>query len=163
MSRKIHTLSDETINVVNGKASKVADEYDCTSQFIHAILSGTETDPFAKFVPFYSAAKRAGCDTSPWRNRLDAIDHKYTITEAKCVRTETLAFVREAGDVPLAVIGDKPLYDQLREVNEAITKAERLKASLIQAISDEQENGGRTRIPIRDYANGEVKKFRGVK
>ncbi len=154
--RKIHQLSDETIKVLNGSSTKVADEYGCQPQYIRAVLAGTETDPFAKFVSLYSAAVRAGCDVSHWLNRLDGIKSRYLLSDAKCVRTETLGVVREANDVPLAAVGDKPLYQQLSEATQARDAVNRLIASLNHELNLEEDEGGSSRFDPRQFAKQAV-------
>ena len=58
MARETYELSDETRKVLTDHVKPVADEMDKTPQYLHAILSGVETDIFAKFVPLYAAAVR---------------------------------------------------------------------------------------------------------
>lgn len=75
--RHCYELQPETIKAINGHAQNVAEEMDVSDKHIYAILAGTETDPFSKFVVLFSAAVRAGCDVSPWLNRLEAVVGKY--------------------------------------------------------------------------------------
>lgn len=75
--RRTYELSTETIKVLNGSATKVAEEFGCKPEYIHQILGGTQTDPFAKFEWLFSSAVKAGCDTDPYLNRLEAIVAKY--------------------------------------------------------------------------------------
>jgi hypothetical protein len=75
--REIYPLTTETLKVLTGHVSSIAEEMHKTPQYIHGILSGKEQDRFAQFVPVYAAAKRAGAPVCHWRNKLDAIDARY--------------------------------------------------------------------------------------
>jgi hypothetical protein len=77
MGRHKFELSKETIAVFNGHSAAIAEEYDCDPSYISQILGKTATDPFSRFVPMFAAAVRAGCDVSPYLNRLEAIVAKY--------------------------------------------------------------------------------------
>lgn len=75
--RHQYDLTTETSKVINGHAQQIAEEMDVADKYIYRIQGGTETDPFAKFVVFFAASVRAGCDVSHWFNRLEAIEKKY--------------------------------------------------------------------------------------
>jgi hypothetical protein len=136
--------TDETIKVINGHAQAVAEEYGCIDKYIYNICSGNETDPFAKFEWLFSAAVRAGCDVSPWIQRLKAIAARYE-SKSLSLETEACRFVKEAADVSVAVINHKPLPEQLAEACEAERQAARLKRAILDRIADEkgQTNGNR--------------------
>jgi hypothetical protein len=75
--RHTYELSTETIKVLNGSATKVAEEMHVDPSYLHQILGKTQTDPFAKFVFLFDAAVRVGLDVSPWLNRLEATVARY--------------------------------------------------------------------------------------
>lgn len=137
--RRTYSLSTETIKVINGNATKVAEEFGCEPSYIHQILGQSVTDPFAKFEWLFASAVKAGCDVSPYLNRLDAIQAKYRGGNSQCVETETIKFVKESADVPIAKIDGRPYHVQLTEVTQAITQGEILKDALISAINAEKE------------------------
>lgn len=142
MSRKTYSLSTETIKVLNGSATKVAEEFGCDPGYIHQILGQTVTDPFAKMEWLFAAAVRAGCDVSPWMNRFDAILLKYRGGEGHSIDKATAEFVDEAADVPVAKITGKSFYEQLVEVDEAMHKLQILRDSLLHAINKDKEAEG---------------------
>jgi hypothetical protein len=75
--RKPIVLSDETLTVLTDNVKAVATEYPCNTSFIYQILSGVETDCFAKFLRMWAAAVRADADVSPWLNTLLAVKTRY--------------------------------------------------------------------------------------
>lgn len=161
MARRDYELTTQTVKVMNGSAKNVAEEMDVSDKYIYAILAGTETDPFSKFQVLYAAAVRAGCDVSHWENRLESIKEKYRGTPFKCVDTITSQFVKESADVAIAHIDPSTsLYDQLREVNQALTKAEELKLAILKAINADTEAEGQPRARfngnVRDIAKKAV-------
>lgn len=161
MPRHNFRLTEETIKVFNGSAKAIADEADVSDKYIHAILAGTETDPFAPFQFYYAAAVRAGTDVSHYDNRLAIIRSKYQTSEKLCHRTETAKLGNETADVSSAVLTDEPLYKQLVEATQARDQAERTVKAILGAINEEKSatNGGKQRIaPIRSFAKRAVEK-----
>lgn len=154
MARKTYELSAETIKVLNGQSTKVAEEFGCDPSYMHGILAKSETDPFAKFEWLYAAAVRAGCDVSHWLNRLDAIRAKYYRMEPKCLETETAKFVKESTDVPIAKINDRPLKDQLAEVTQALKQGEILRDTILDAINAENGDTPNVRVMAKEFVNG---------
>ena len=76
--RHEYPLSTYTIKTINGKATEVAEEAGVSKTTIYNILEQKDTDPFSKFeILLFAPAVRAGCDVSPWLNRLEAIVSKY--------------------------------------------------------------------------------------
>ena len=75
--RKTYSLSQQTIQVINGSSTTVAEEFGCEPSYIHQILGQSVTDPFAKFEWLFASCVKAGLDVSPWLNRLEAIVAKY--------------------------------------------------------------------------------------
>lgn len=71
--------------------------------------------------------------------------------ERFCLATEFGKGVKEDADVAIAAIENKPLYEQLTEVLEAIAQKERQKQAIVEAIALEKEsfNGGTTRYASR--------------
>ena len=149
MPRHTFELSDETIKVFNGAAKAIAEEADVSDKYVHAILAGTETDPFAPFQFYYAAAVRAGKDVSPYDNRLAIIRSKYE-KSGLCLKEETANLIGETADVSRAVLTDAPLYTQLIEATQARDQAERTVKAILDAINAEKEevNGHRTRLPV---------------
>lgn len=161
MPRHNFRLTEETIKVFNGGAKDIAEEADVSNKYIHAILAGTETDPFAPFQFYYAAAVRAGKDVSHYDNRLAIIRSKYQTSERLCHRVETAKLGTEAADVSGAVLTNEPLYKQLVEATQARDQAERTVKAILGAINAEKDatNGGRTRISgVREFAKKAVEK-----
>lgn len=148
MPRHTFRLTDETIKVFNGCAKLVAEEADVSDKYIHAILAGTETDPFAPFQFYYAAAARAGCDVSHYDNRLAIIRSKYKNVEKMCHKEETAKLGKETSDVSSVVLTGEPLYKQLVEAVEVRKQAERTVEAILSAINEETHtaNGGRSRL-----------------
>jgi hypothetical protein len=149
MPRHNFRLTDETIKVFNGSAKVIAEEADVSDKYIHAILAGSETDPFAPFQFYYAAAVRAGKDVSPYDNRLALIRAKYD-RSGLCHREETAKLGMETADVARVVLTDAPLYAQLVEATQARDQAERTVKAIMDAINAEKDqvNGHRSRLPI---------------
>lgn len=135
MSRRTYKLSAETIKVVNGSATKVADEFGCDPAYIHQILGQTATDPFAKFEWLFASAVKAGCDVGPWLRRLEVICAKYAGMGSGCVQTETAKFVKESNDVAMAAIENKSLDRQLIEADEALRQLEIHRKTIVAKIA----------------------------
>ena len=76
--------------------------------------------------------------------------------ECLCLEVEHAKGVKEDADVAIAVMLDKPLYEQLSEVNEAITQKERQKAAIIEAINAEKDGNGSSRFSPREFAAASV-------
>jgi hypothetical protein len=79
--RKTHPLSQETIKVMSGNVSRIAEEMDVEPQYVYGILSGVNADRFAQFSFEYAACLRAGAPVCHWDNRLAAIRARYEKNE----------------------------------------------------------------------------------
>lgn len=141
------------MKVINGKADLIADEWDVTPGYIYNIQTGRETDPFAKFQAFFAACVRAGCDVSPWLNRLEVIKAKYPAREPLSVETETTNSLKESTDFFAATIEGKSYTERLSELDQSMKQDEITKKALIKAIADENENGRRA-FSVREFAGG---------
>lgn len=75
--RTHYELSNESRKVISDHVKAIAHEYPCNDSYLYQILSGVETDCFAKFLRMYAAAVRAGADVSPWIDTLAAIRTRY--------------------------------------------------------------------------------------
>lgn len=159
MPRHNFRLTDETIKVFNGSAKAIADEADVSDKYIHAILAGKETDPFAPFRFYYEAAARAGKDVTPYDNRLALIRSKYQPADKLDCKEETAKLSSETSDITGAVLTGEPLYKQLVEATQARDQADRLVKAIIHEINKEmsETNGARARISgVRQFAREAV-------
>jgi hypothetical protein len=140
MSRTFLT-SDETREVINGHAKEMAEAYGCNRSYYDQIVSDHETDGFEKFIrSLYIPALICGRPVTAWVTRLKLLEEKYRpISKELHIGHQTARFAKESADVTCAHINDRPLNEQLKEVTEAITELEVLKASLIKAINDLHE------------------------
>jgi hypothetical protein len=77
MARHTYELTDETRKVMSGNVPRIAEEAEVSDKYLHGILAGTETDPFAPFVHYYASSARAGAPICYWDNKLAAIRARY--------------------------------------------------------------------------------------
>jgi hypothetical protein len=75
--RHTFDLTDETRKVMNGHVVRISEEANVSDKYIHAILAGTEKDPFAPFEFYYAAEVRAGAPVCHYDNKLAAIRARY--------------------------------------------------------------------------------------
>jgi hypothetical protein len=81
--RHHYDLTDETRKVMSGNVSRIAEEANVSDKYIHGILAGTETDPFAPFEHYYAASVRVGAAVSHYDNKLAAIRARYEKAKPK--------------------------------------------------------------------------------
>lgn len=86
--RETYSLSTETIKVLKGHESAIADEWNKSAQYVYAILAGTEPDRFARFLGLYAAAVRAGAPVCHWDDKFAAVRARY---EKQHARRQTVA------------------------------------------------------------------------
>lgn len=96
--RETYRLSPETRKTLTNRAGEFADEMDKADKYFYAILADTETDPFAKFLPFYAAACRLRVNCH-WKAKLEATEARYAAfpevsLPAECVREKISAHTR---------------------------------------------------------------------
>jgi desulfoferrodoxin (superoxide reductase-like protein) len=147
MARHDYPLSDETINVINGHATEVAEHFGCNPSHIYNILGGTETDAFSRFLWLFSSAVKAGCNVTPYLSRLEAVQAKYAKDDAGCVDAETAKLMRESADVAVAQIEHRTTERKLIEVDELIAQAEITRKALINELS------GRVSTTVRNQVS----------
>ena len=126
--RHFYQLSDETRKVFNGHVPHIAKEMNVLDKYLYAILAGTETDAFAKFVPQYAACIRAGADVTPWDAELSSIKARYSkfssLSETECLAAK----IERDTDATLAIM--KALEDgeiddhEWRKIDEALERQE---------------------------------------
>src|SRR6059058_2727525 len=75
--RHDYDLTNETRKVFSGNVPRIAEEANVSDKYIHGILAGSQTDPFAPFVHYYAASVRAGADIDRWDNKLATIRARY--------------------------------------------------------------------------------------
>lgn len=155
--KHVFELSDQTIKVVNGHATELAEEAGVGNKYIYAILANRETDPFAKFEHYYTAACRARLDVSPWDNRLAVIRSRYQQTDTLYLPLEAAKLVEETADVAIAVLTDKTPEQNLKEATEALRQAEKTYQAAIDAIN---QSNGHTSDAARVATNGLTKAWR---
>lgn len=136
MPRHDYPLTTETIKVFNGKAGCIAQEANVAGSYVYAITEGKVTDPFSVFLHYYAAAVRAGCDVSPWLNRLDAIVAKYRPQRQHSVKKAVVAFTKESAEVPASHIEGQTLEQQLLETQQANARGADLERALLYAIAE---------------------------
>lgn len=105
--RQTYRLSDETRAVLTDYVKPISEEMNKSDKYIYAFLSESQTDLFAKFLPLYAAAVRAGAPVCHWDNRLAGIRARYEkinpgknpaecLTEKIHIHAETTARLVEA-------------------------------------------------------------------
>lgn len=137
MPRHTYQLQVETIKVLSDHKSCIAEKLDVSERYIRAVLAGTETDAFAKFLEIYRAAVRSGAPVHHWDDRL-AEERELNRVDL-CLKTEAKAFTKESADVSIAALDGDP-HTVLREAREAIASGKRLDSaalSRIQALRNE--------------------------
>lgn len=161
---RVFLTSDETREVINGHAKDMAAEYGCDRSYYDQIVSNHETDGFEKFrQSLFLPALRAGRSVTPWLTRLTIDQEKYlAFSPTSGIETETAKFVKEAADIPIAHISQKPAYERLNEICEAETQLAILKAATIAEINQEkdEENSARSRFgnkPVSMNTRNEVR------
>lgn len=132
--RHTYSLQPETIKALKTREKDVADEMNVCDRYIYAILGGSETDPFAKFVELYAAAKRAGCEVRHWDERLAAVRDRYKTPEQLCIEAEAAKYAKESTDVSVAVINGENVHTVLREAREAVAQGKRLERAALDVI-----------------------------
>lgn len=132
--RHVYQLQSETIKVLKGREQSIADELNVTDRYIYAILAGSETDPFAKFIEIYAAAVRDGAPVRHWEERMEAIRAKHESRERLSLRTEAKCFAKESTNVSIAAIDDLDPHAVLREAREAIAQGKRVEKAALAAI-----------------------------
>lgn len=58
MARHSYNLTPETTAALSSHVKAIADEMEVTTQYVHALLAGDSTDPFAKFLHLFRAVCR---------------------------------------------------------------------------------------------------------
>lgn len=135
--RVIYSLTDQTRKVFAFGVAAIAEEMSVAAQYLHAVLSGTETDIFAKFERLYAACVRAGAPVCHWDNRLREIRAKYQPKDlarpveclAEKIRTDALTTGRilealkngkiDDREVPgllEAIEGERKVLEQIEEM-----------------------------------------------
>ena len=129
--RHTYELSHESRKVLSGNVKTVADEMEVNDKYIYAILAGTETDPFAKFVHLYKAAARAGAPVCHFQNRLREIDHR-------CLRLMPPKTVIECLTAKISADAEttRQLVDAMQDGQVDETERERIRI----AIAAERQN-----------------------
>lgn len=149
MPRHDYELTRQTLKVVNGHAQELADHLHVTDKHVYAILAGTYTDPFAIFDHWYSGCVRAGLDVSHYDNRLaQHRERAQTRSGELNINLEVAKATKEASDVPIARLNEKPLYDQLNETCQAISQLENVKRAILHAINADKD---RPRVASRRF------------
>ncbi|MDL5055923.1 hypothetical protein [Geitlerinema calcuttense] len=133
--RRTYDLTKQTIDVINGHGSAIAEEFGCDPSYISQILGKTETDPFAKFLWLYRSAIKAGCDVNHWLNELHRVKAQYESKMNLCHKKEMALSVIETAEVNHAVLTDKPLNEQLKEAGDAVEQAERVKQAILEQMN----------------------------
>jgi hypothetical protein len=62
MARHSYSLTSETTAALSSHVKAIADEMEVTTQYVHALLAGDSTDPFAKFLHMFRAVCRKNPD-----------------------------------------------------------------------------------------------------
>lgn len=159
--RHTYDLTTETIKVINGHAQQVAEEAGYSASYVYGVTEAKVTDPFAVFVHWYAAACRAGCNITPWITRLKLIEEKYRpLSKELCIRKETAEFVKECGDVPVAHLEERPLEDQLLEVQQANAEGADLERALMHAINERDKKNLYNGKPVSYDTRNRVRAMR---
>lgn len=119
---------------------RVAEEMDVSDRYIRAILAGTETDPFAKFLELYRACVRAGAPVRHWDDRLAEIRDIDSRGDL-CIKKEAQSYAKESADVSVAAIQGDP-HAVLREAREAIACGKRLEKAALSSIETLRQQMG---------------------
>lgn len=130
--RHTYQLQTETIKVMCDYKAEIAAAMDVSDRYIGAILQGTETDPFAKFIELYRAAVRAGAPTRYWEDRIAEERELHTRGNVS-LTLAAQTYAKESADVSVAAIGNDP-HAVLREAREAIAAGKRLEHAALNEI-----------------------------
>lgn len=93
-----YELTKETIQVLNGKVQKVAEDIGVSHQALYGILDGTKNDPFSLIEAICESVAKRGGNIWPYINKLEAIAQRHEPgAKAECPRKMLTEVAEAAG------------------------------------------------------------------
>lgn len=123
-----YELTKETIQVLNGKVQKVAEDIGVSHQALYGILDGTKNDPFSLIEAICESVAKRGGNIWPYINKLEAIAQRHDQgDDSLCVRKLLTENLEATGrlNVELSRAAEDGKLDRF-EANEIIPLARRV-------------------------------------